>query len=213
MGAFAAGEVLAGRFLLARRLGAGGLAEVYAARDRVSNTEVAVKILHAHLSEDPDLADRFRREMSLTRGLDHPGIVRVFDLHEHDGRPLFSMELLQGRTLHERIVQEGPIPAAEARQIAVAMCEALRAAHGSGVGHRDLKPHNVFLTGTGGLKLLDFGLARLAGQSRVTNSSAVMGTPGYIAPELLSGQRADARADLYSLGVTYFEMLSGRKPF
>jgi len=149
----------------------------------------------------------------MTRGLDHPGIVRVFDLHEHEGRPLFSMELLLGRTLHERIVVDGPLAPDEARRIAIEMCEALQAAHRAGVVHRDLKPHNVFLTAPGAVKLLDFGLARLAGQSRFTHSSAVMGTPGYIAPELLSGQRADPRADLYSLGVTYFEMLAGRKPF
>src|SRR5207244_4380560 len=136
-----------------------------------------------------------------------------FDLHEHEGRPFFSMELLQGRTLYERIVNGGPLPPAEARRIAVEMCEALHAAHRAGVVHRDLKPHNVFLTESGGVKLLDFGLARVAGQSRFTHSSAVLGTPGYIAPELLAGQRADPRADLYSLGVTYFEMLAGRKPF
>src|SRR5207237_5619598 len=133
MGGFVPGEVLAGRFELVRRLGAGGLAEVYAARDRVSGSAVAVKILHAHLSEDRELADRFRREMSMTRGLDHPGIVRVFDLHEHEGRPLFSMELLLGRTLHERIVLEGPMQPDEARRIAIEMCEALTAAHRAGV--------------------------------------------------------------------------------
>ena len=211
MGSFAAGEVLAGRFVLARRLGAGGLAEVYAAYDRVSRAEVAVKVLHAHLSEDRDLAARFRREMAVTRALDHPGIVRVFDLHEHEGRPLFSMELLQGRTLYERIL-EGPLAAADARSLALRICEALQAAHQAGVVHRDLKPQNVFLTAAGGVKLLDFGLARVAGQSRFTSKSAVLGTPGYIAPEILAGQRADTRADLYSLGATYFEMLSGRRP-
>ncbi len=211
MGAFTAGGVLAGRFELIRRLGAGGLAEVYAARDRVSDGEVAVKILHAHLSEDRDLAERFRREMAVTRALDHPGIVRVFDLHEHEGRPLFSMELLRGRTLHEKILA-GPLAPAEAREIAARICEALQAAHRHGVVHRDLKPQNVFLAADGAVKLLDFGLARVAGQSRLTSKSAVLGTPGYIAPELLAGQRADARADLYSLGATFFEMLSARRP-
>ncbi len=212
MGGFAVGDVLAGRFELGPRLGAGGLAEVYAAQDRIAHGEVAVKILHEHLSEDRDLAERFRREMSVTRALDHPGIVRVFDLHEHGGRPLFSMELLRGQTLYERILG-GPMAAGAAREIAVRICEALQAAHRAGVVHRDLKPQNVFLTESGGVKLLDFGLARVAGQSRLTSKSAVLGTPGYIAPELLAGQRADARADLYSLGATYFEMLSGRRPF
>src|SRR2546430_8722666 len=151
MGGFVPGEVLAGRFELVRRLGAGGLAEVYAARDRVSGSAVAVKILHAHLSEDRDLAVRFRREMSVTRGLDHPGIVRVFDLHEHEGRPFFTMELLNGETLAERL-KRGPMSGDEARRVCAEACVALQTAHRAGVVHRDLKPHNIFLTGTGAVK-------------------------------------------------------------
>ena len=199
------------RFELVRRIGAGGLAEVFAARDRVSGATVALKMLHAHLAADPRLAERFRREMAVTRGLDHPGIVRVFDLHEHDGRPLLSMELLHGCTLHE-LLRRGPLPPVEARRIAREICTALQAAHRAGVVHRDLKPQNVFVTQTGAVKVLDFGLARVAGQERLTSQAAVPGTPGYIAPELFEGQRPDARADLYALGATFFEMLRGR-PF
>ena len=211
-GAFAAGEVLAGRFELTRRLGAGGLAEVFAARDRLTGAEVAVKILHAHLALDRRLAERFRRELGITRGLDHPGIVRVFDLHEHRGRPLFSMELLHGRTLDEVLRDEGPMPSGAARHLAKEICAALQAAHAAGVVHRDLKPQNVFVTSVGALKLLDFGLARVAGQTPLTSSMSVLGTPGYIAPELLAGERADARADLYALGATLCEMLTRRPP-
>ena len=109
--------VLAGRFELERRIGAGGLAEVYAAKDTVGRSSVAIKILHSHLAEDRDLVERFKREMAVTRALDHPGIVRVFDLHEHEGRPFFSMELLHGRTLYELLLQEGPLPADEGRFI------------------------------------------------------------------------------------------------
>ncbi|MFN2550226.1 MAG: serine/threonine-protein kinase [Myxococcales bacterium] len=207
------GDVLAGRFELRRRIGAGGLAEVFAAHDRVSRGDVAIKILHAHLAEDRDLAERFRREMAVTRALDHPGIVRVFDLHEHEGRPLFSMELLQGRTLYEVLLQEGPMAPEEARRIAREICAALQAAHRAGVVHRDLKPQNVFVTSSRAVKLLDFGLARVAGQTRLTSKTAILGTPGYIAPELFAGQRADGRADLYALGATYFEMLAGKRPF
>lgn len=207
------GDVLAGRFELRRRIGAGGLAEVFAAHDRVSRTDVAIKILHAHLAEDRDLAERFRREMAVTRALDHAGIVRVFDLHEHDGRPFFSMELLQGRTLHEELLQSGPMQPGEARRIAREICAALQAAHRAGVVHRDLKPQNVFVTTSRAVKLLDFGLARVAGQTRLTSKTAILGTPGYIAPELFAGQRADGRADLYALGATYFEMLTGQRPF
>jgi hypothetical protein len=213
MGSVAPGEVLAGRFELVRRIGAGGLAEVYAAHDRVSRGEVAIKILHAHLAEDRDLAERFRREMAVTRALDHPGIVRVFDLHEHDGRPFFSMELLQGKTLYEAMLQEGRLKPEDARRIAREICAALQAAHRAGVVHRDLKPQNVFVTQSRAIKLLDFGLARVAGQTRLTSKTAILGTPGYIAPELFAGQRPDARADLYALGATYFEMLTGKRPF
>ncbi|HZX96137.1 MAG TPA: serine/threonine-protein kinase [Myxococcales bacterium] len=191
-----------------RRIGAGGLAEVFAARDRATSAEVAVKVLHAHLAQDTLVCERFRRELAIARSLDHPGIVRVFDLHEHQGRPFISMELLRGRTLHERLVRGGPMAPAEARRVTLEICAGLRAAHREGVIHRDLKPHNVFLTDGGAVKLLDFGLARAAGQTRITSASAVAGTPGYIAPEILAGERGDARADLYALGATWFEMLT-----
>src|SRR5712691_4660937 len=114
MAPFAPGDLLAGRFELQERLGAGGLAEVFAARDRVSGSAVAVKALHEHLAQIAMVSERFRREMSVTRALSHPGIVRVFDLHEHGGRPFFSMELLRGITLAERL-RGGPLPATEAR--------------------------------------------------------------------------------------------------
>ena len=209
---FAPGMSLANRFVVVRRLGAGGIAEVWEARDTLSGQQVALKALHDHLAQDAALAARFRREMAVTRSLDHPAIVRVFDLHEHGGRPFFSMELLRGRTLSARL-QEGPLPPAEARRIARLLCEALRSAHQAGIVHRDLKPQNVFLTDPGAVKVVDFGMARVAGQARLTAQSMVMGTPGYIAPELLAGAPADARADVYSLGATLFEMLTGRHAF
>jgi tRNA A-37 threonylcarbamoyl transferase component Bud32 len=210
--AFAPGLLLGDRFEVVRRLGAGGIAEVFQARDVITGQEVALKALHDHLAQDAALSARFRREMAITRSLDHPSIVRVFDLHEHAGRPFFSMELLRGRTLSSRL-EDGALPAPEARRMARAICEALRTAHRAGIVHRDLKPQNVFLCDGGPLKLLDFGMARVAGHARLTAQSMVMGTPGYIAPELLSGTEADARADVYSLGATLFEMLTGRHAF
>ena len=210
MSAFAPGDVVADRFQIVKRVGAGGLAEVLLAHDQVSDGDVALKVLHAHLSGDAALAQRFRREMAITRALDHAGIVRVFDLHEHEGRPFFSMELLAGRTLSERLL-EGPLLPAEARRIAREICAALQSAHRAGVIHRDLKPQNVFLLAPDEqVKILDFGLARVEGQARLTAQSAVMGTPGYIAPELYAGERPDARADVYSIGATLLEMLGGR---
>src|SRR5947209_6407300 len=125
MGDFGPGAVLAGRFEILRPLGTGGLAEVLAARDRVTGQEVAVKLLHGHLAREEEVAERFRREMSVTRGLDHPGIVRVFDLHEHEGRPFFTMELLRGETLGDRL-KRGPMAGEEARRICADACAALQ---------------------------------------------------------------------------------------
>ena len=212
MTSFAALALVADRFEILRPLGAGGLAEVYAARDVKAGGEVAIKILHAHLAHDEKLAERFRREMAVARSLDHPGIVRVFDLHLHGARPLLSMELLRGRTLAERL-EQGRMERGEAFRVARDMAEALRAAHRAGVVHRDLKPQNVFLCEGGTLKLLDFGLARAAGWVRLSAQSTLLGTPSYMAPELFAGHGADARADLYSLGATIFEMLTGRQAF
>ncbi len=210
------GTVLAGRFEVLRPLGAGALAEVFAARDTATGEEVAVKVLHAHAAEDPELADRFRRELGLTRRLDHPGIVRVFELYEHrderGARPFISMELLRGETLAERL-ERGALPPDEARRILRESLLAVQAAHAQGVVHRDLKPQNLFLLEGGRVKLLDFGMARAAGSARHTAASTVLGTPGYLAPEVLEGTGGDVRSDLYSLGAVFFELLTGRRAF
>ncbi len=216
MGAVDTGTVLAGRFEVLRPLGAGALAEVFAARDTATGEEVAVKVLHAHAAEDPELAERFRRELGLTRRLDHPGIVRVFEFYEHrderGARPFISMELLRGETLAERL-ERGALPPDEARRILREALLAVQAAHAQGVVHRDLKPQNLFLLEDGRVKLLDFGMARAAGSARHTAASTVLGTPGYLAPEVLEGTGGDVRSDLYSLGAVFFELLTGRRAF
>ena len=216
MAAIDPGTLLAGRFEILRPLGAGALAEVFAARDTATGEEVAVKVLHAHAAEDPELADRFRRELGLTRRLDHPGIVRVFELYEHrdeqGARPFISMELLRGETLAERL-ERFPVPSDDARRILREALEAAQAAHAQGVVHRDLKPQNLFLLEDGRVKLLDFGMARAAGSARHTAASTVLGTPGYLAPEILEGTGGDIRSDLYSLGAVYFELLTGKRAF
>ena len=209
---WSAGARVAGRFQLLRSLGAGGLAEVFEALDEATGEKVALKVLHEHFARDAQLVERLRRELSATRSLAHPGIVRVFDLHWDEGRPLLAMELLQGETLAARLGR-GPLPAAQAHELLRQLCAALGAAHQAGIVHRDLKPQNIFLPLSGPAKILDFGMAHAAGWARLTATSTILGTAGYIAPELLLGQRADLRADLYALGATFFETLTGRAAF
>jgi Protein kinase domain len=207
--AFAAGSVVAGRYHIEGRIGEGGIAEVLAARD-ADGRELAVKVLHSHLARHELVRERFRREMELTRCLAGPGIVQVYGMHEHAGRPFFAMERLRGNTLRRNL--RAALEPEEARRIAREICRALQRPHAAGAVHRDLKPENVFLT-AGGVKLLDFGLSRSVGDARLTASSRVLGTPGYIAPEVWEGDPADARADLYAVGAILFEMLAGRKAF
>ena len=208
--AFAAGSLVAGRFRIDGRIGEGGIGEVLAARD-ADGREVALKVLHAQLARQSVVVERFRREMELTRALAGPGIVQVFGMHQHGGRPFFAMERLRGTTLARRLRGE-PLAREDALRIAREICLALRRPHAAGAVHRDLKPENVFL-GSGGVKLLDFGLSKSVGDVQLTASSRVLGTPGYIAPEVWEGDPADARADLYAVGAMLFEMLAGRKAF
>ena len=208
--AFSAGSVVAGLFRVESRIGEGGIAEVFAVRD-LEGRELAVKVLHAHLARHELVRERFRREMELLLRLAGPGIVKVHGMHEHGGRPFFAMERLRGTTLRRRL-SAGLLRPAQARRIAREICEALHRPHVAGAVHRDLKPENVFL-GAGQVKLLDFGLSKCVGDARLTASSRVLGTPGYIAPEVWEGDPADARADLYAVGAILFEMLAGRKAF
>jgi len=149
--------------------------------------------------------------MDLTRRVAGPGIVTVFDMHEHAGRPFFTMERLRGMTLGDRLAR-GPMRGDEARRIAWEICAALRSPHAAGAIHRDLKPHNVFLTAQG-VKLLDFGAAKDSEDPALTAGSRVLGTPGYIAPEVWEGDPPDPRSDLYAVGAMFFEMIAGQRAF
>ena len=202
--------MVAGRFRIDGWLGEGGLAEVFSAVDS-DGRELALKALHEHLARHEVVRERFRREMDLTRSVAGPGIVTVFDMHEHAGRPFFTMERLRGMTLAERLAR-GPLRRDEARRIAWEICAALRGAHAAGAVHRDLKPQNVFLTAQG-VKLLDFGAAKGSGETALTAGSRVLGTPGYIAPEVWEGDPPDPRSDLYAVGAMYFEMIAGQRAF
>ena len=208
------GMTLHQRFLLVERIGAGGVASVWHALDQAAGERpVALKVLHDHLRADSMVVERFRREADIARDLEHPAIVRGFELFEDDGALSFALELLTGRTLKEAILADGPLPIDEATRIFKACLEGLHAAHQHGVIHRDVKPHNVFVCDSGVVKLLDFGFARVAATAGLTSRSVLMCTPDYAAPEIVLHRPIDGRADYYALGVMAYEMLTGKLPF
>jgi eukaryotic-like serine/threonine-protein kinase len=206
------GPRLSGRYRMEALLAAGGMGEVWAARDLLLGRAVAVKVLGGALAGDGRAAERLRREARAAGRLEHPNIARVLDLGEHDGRPYLVMELLEGESLAARIDRAGAMPPAEAARIVAAVADALEAAHRAGVVHRDVKPGNVFLTSTGEVKVLDFGIASAAGDTAITTGDLI-GTAAYLAPERALGHRATPAADIYALGVVLYELLAGHRPF
>lgn len=220
---FAPGQNL-GPYEIVAPLGAGGMGEVYRARDPRLGRDVAVKVLPKHFANDREYLDRFEQEARAAAALNHPNILAVYDIGQHDGVPFIVSELLEGQTLRHRLQETSPgWPQRRALQYAVDVARGLSAAHERGIVHRDLKPENIFLTGDGHAKILDFGLAKLAvstaadGNSPTraldTHPGLVMGTAGYMSPEQVRGDRADHRSDIFAFGAVLYEMLSGRPPF
>ncbi|MFI5177676.1 MAG: protein kinase, partial [Vicinamibacterales bacterium] len=201
-------------------IGAGGMGEVYRARDTRLGRDVAVKVLPASFADDPERRTRFEREAQAIAALSHSNILAIHDTGVHDGQIYLVMELLDGETLRDRL-RTGALPSRKAVEIAVQIARGLAAAHARGLVHRDLKPENVFLLKDGQVKILDFGLARAVGTGSgatetvpvVTDPGTVMGTVGYMAPEQVRGQAVDQRADLFAFGAVLYEMLSGQRAF
>jgi serine/threonine-protein kinase len=188
------------------------MGEVHRAEDTVLHRQVAIKTMSALLSADDDLVQRFRREAQSAAGLNHPNIVTVFDFGEEKGVVFLAMELLEGHDLKELMAGHSITELAEKLDIMEQVCEGLAFAHGRGVIHRDLKPANLRILPTGRVKIMDFGLARMQ-TSEMTRTGTVMGTPNYMSPEQVRGQRADARSDVFSLGAVFYELLTGKKAF
>ncbi|REE97648.1 serine/threonine-protein kinase [Thermomonospora umbrina] len=210
------GAVLDGKYRLVRRLGQGGMGEVWEADDLNLDRRVAVKIVLSNLGTNQELIQRLRREARAAASLQHPGITVVHDMGDHDGHPFFVMELLHGRDFLAVLVDNPQgLPPARATALALGVAEALAHAHRKGVVHRDIKPANLMELAEGGVKICDFGVARLADAAspRLTQTGIIVGTPPFTAPEQFQGGRADARTDLYSFGCTLYALLTGQPPF
>jgi serine/threonine-protein kinase len=205
------GREFFGDYELLELLGRGGMASVFKAR-KGGETCALKRPLYAFL-EEPEFLERFLREAEIGRALHHPNVMRILERGEVEGVPFFTMELLAGETLQALLEREGALPARTATRIVVQVAEALDYAHSKGVVHRDLKPSNVMVLADGTAKVMDYGIARARRFEGLTVTGAFLGSPDYIAPEAIEGRETDARSDLYSLGVTFYEALTGRRPF
>jgi len=201
-----------GRYRILRKLGSGGMANVYLAEDEDLGRRVAIKILSERYANDESFNERFRREAKSAASLSHPNIVSIYDRGEADGIPYIAMEVIEGRSLKELILTSGPLPLAAAIDYAHQMLDALRFAHRNGIIHRDIKPHNILLGAENRAKVTDFGIAR-AGASQMTEVGSIMGTAQYLSPEQARGAPVTAASDLYSVGIVLYEMLTGQVPF
>jgi len=228
-----AGEQI-GPYLVLEFLQKGGMGEVYKARDMRLDRTVAIKFLPRALAADPTAVERFQREVRAASSLNHPRICTVHDVGEFHGRPFLVMEFLEGQSLRDRIAG-GPLPIAELMDLAVQICDALKAAHAKGIVHRDIKPGNIFITAGGQIKILDFGLAKRSGEARalaeatvsapdeqtaatatritITRPGSIAGTLAYLSPEQARSEEVDSRTDIYSLGVVLYQMATGRPTF
>jgi len=220
-----------GPYTILEFLQAGGMGEVYKARDTRLDRNVAIKFLPSVLADDAAALDRFQREARAASALNHPRICTIHDIGDYRGRPFFVMELLEGQSLNERICGK-PVPVPELVDLAVQTCDALQAAHAKGIVHRDIKPANIFLTASGQIKILDFGLAKLVEENHSNATTVIateaeiiaravtrtrigrlMGTPAYLSPEQARGEEVDARTDIFSFGLVLYEMATGRPAF
>ncbi|MCX6554352.1 MAG: protein kinase [Candidatus Aminicenantes bacterium] len=200
-------------YRILQKLGAGGMGVVYKARDTKLDREVALKFLPVQLSADEEERKRFIHEAKAASALDHPNICLVYEIGETlDGQLFIAMGYYEGKTLKDRI-KSGPMPISETVEISIQIAEGLKNAHGKGIVHRDLKPANVMLTAEGVVKIVDFGLAKLKGLTRLTKSGTTLGTAAYMSPEQVLGKEVDQRSDIWSLGVILYEMLTGKLPF
>jgi len=210
------GAIFAGRYDIKEILGAGGMGVVYRAFDRELQEPVAIKTLKPEAMAGGAALDRFKQEIRLARKIAHRNVVRTYDLGEQNGMYYLTMEYVEGTSLKQLIVSRGKLPVEVTLTVGKQLCRALEVAHAEGVIHRDIKPQNIVVEPNGFLKVMDFGIARLANPPKgkgLTEAGTAIGTPDYMSPEQLSGLELDPRSDLYAAGVVLFECLTGRLPF
>jgi len=216
------GTVIGGRYRLEQEIGRGGMSTVYRAFDTVLERQVAIKLMHREIAADSDQLERFRREARSVAQLNHPHVVTVIDAGEEPsseagegvvGTPYIVLEYVDGETLKDVIRREAPLEIPQALAYAIEIARALGAAHERQIVHRDVKPHNVLITGEGGAKITDFGIARTLTEEGLTMVGRVLGTTDYVSPEQALGEAVTGQSDLYSLGIVLYEMLTGEVPF
>ena len=210
------GSVIAGRYEVLELLGRGGMGVVYKAHDRVLDETVAIKVLLAHVASEPDMERRFRSEIKLARKVRHRNVCGIHEYGEDGGLRFISMEFIDGVDLRRALAGGGAPLAAEAFEIAIQLAEGMEAIHEAGIIHRDLKTPNIMRDAKGHVRLMDFGIAKQAGDVpgvTVTGQGLIMGTPEYMSPEQARGEKVDFRSDIYALGVVIFEIFTGQVPF
>ena len=207
------GSVLGGRYEIQKLLGMGGMGAVYKAHDLEVDRTVGLKVIRPDLAGNPDILARFKQELVLARQVTHRNIVRIYDLNEADGVKFITMEFIEGEDLRTILMREGKLPPKEAVNIMQQACSGLQAAHAEGVIHRDLKPSNIMRDGSGRVVIMDFGLAKTVQSDGLTQTGMMLGTMEYMSPEQAMGSELDARSDLFTMGLIFYELLTGSIPF
>ncbi|MCB1587194.1 MAG: serine/threonine protein kinase, partial [Xanthomonadales bacterium] len=203
-----------GHYEVTAELGRGGMGVVYKGFEPSLNRKVAIKCLAKHLLDDKDLVERFTREAKATAALNDPNVIQIYYIGEEEGQPFFAMEYIEGRSLDDLLKGGNTLSVSHAKNILKQACSGLEAAHKIGLVHRDIKPANMMITNDGILKIVDFGIARTREYGdKLTNTGEFVGTPGYLSPEVCIGKEVDARSDIFSLGIVFYEMLAGKVPF
>src|SRR5260221_10143335 len=207
------GQVLGNRYQILQLLGEGGMGAVYKARDTELDRIVALKLIRPEFAKNPEILRRFKQEMILARQITHKNVIRIFDLGQADGIKFISMDFVEGRDLRQLLAEKGKLAPEQAARIMLQICRALEAAHVEGVIHRDLKPQNIMLDAKGRVYVMDFGIARSAYLPGMTQTGALIGTPEYMSPEQGRGEKLTERSDLFSLGIIFYELLTGKSPY